>query len=272
MIKTLHLFPLLDEALISLLRSLNEKEWNMSTGARAWTVRDIAAHLLDGNLRNLSSGRDSYQPAPKTDVSSYSDLVSYLNNLNRIWVEASRRLSPRILTDLLETSNREYVSYLQQLSPMELAIYPVGWAGESQSLNWFHIAREYTEKWHHQQQIREATGREDILHREMYQPVLETFMQALPYTFSDVDAVEGTTIQIRITGESGGTWLLEKNSSWTLSNTSTPHADATTIIDQSVAWKVFCKNLRKEDVLHCVQLHGDRELALKVLDLVAVMA
>ncbi|MEJ7682555.1 MAG: hypothetical protein WKG06_32810 [Segetibacter sp.] len=29
------------------------------------------------------------------------------------------------------------------------------WAGEKKSKNWFHIAREYTEKWHHQMSSRQ---------------------------------------------------------------------------------------------------------------------
>jgi hypothetical protein len=34
----------------------------------------------------------------------------------------------------------------------------VAWAGEAESKNWFHVARDYSEKWHHQQQIREAVS------------------------------------------------------------------------------------------------------------------
>ena len=39
------------------------------------------------------------------------------------------------------------------------AIFSVAWAGESESENWFDVARDYTERWHHQQQIRDAVGR-----------------------------------------------------------------------------------------------------------------
>ena len=48
-IQTLHLFSVLDELLIELLKSLTEEEWNAQTVAKKWTVKDIASHLLDGN-------------------------------------------------------------------------------------------------------------------------------------------------------------------------------------------------------------------------------
>jgi hypothetical protein len=57
---------------------------------------------------------------------------------------------------------------LKELDPFAEAIFSVGWAGEEKSLNWFHIAREYTEKWHHQQQIRLAVGQEQICTQETF--------------------------------------------------------------------------------------------------------
>jgi len=52
-IPTLHLFPVLDELLIGLLKSLSADDWNKPTVARLWTVKDIAAHLLDTNVRTI---------------------------------------------------------------------------------------------------------------------------------------------------------------------------------------------------------------------------
>lgn len=53
-----HLFRPLDAALISLLHSLNTEDWHRPTVARLWSVKDVAAHLLDGNIRLLSIQRD----------------------------------------------------------------------------------------------------------------------------------------------------------------------------------------------------------------------
>ena len=51
-ILTSHLFPVLDTKLIELLRLFIEDDWLRSALPR-WAVKDIAADLLDGNLRRL---------------------------------------------------------------------------------------------------------------------------------------------------------------------------------------------------------------------------
>src|SRR5687768_10838656 len=116
-IEVKHLFPALDKELVSLLRSLTPEEWNKSTIAKKWTVKDIAAHLLDGNLRTLSFSRDNYFGEQPGDVSTYHNLVIYLNKLNADWVTATRRLSPRVITDLLESTGKEYAEHIATLDP-----------------------------------------------------------------------------------------------------------------------------------------------------------
>jgi uncharacterized damage-inducible protein DinB len=89
-IKTLHLFPVLDKLLIELLKSLSSEEWHLPTIAKLWTVKDIASHLLDGNLRILSFSRDNYFGETPTNINSYTDLVGYLNQLNSTWTNATK--------------------------------------------------------------------------------------------------------------------------------------------------------------------------------------
>src|SRR5690348_13792537 len=93
-IPTLHLFPKLDAKLLDLLKSLSIDEWNKPTLAKQWTVKDIASHLLDGNIRTLSFSRDQYVGERSEKVSAYQDLVDYLNRLNADWVKATKRVSP----------------------------------------------------------------------------------------------------------------------------------------------------------------------------------
>lgn len=60
LLSTSKLLPILDEKLIELLSSLTPDEWNAQTVAKRWKVKDVASHLLDGNLRGLSITRDHY--------------------------------------------------------------------------------------------------------------------------------------------------------------------------------------------------------------------
>ncbi len=59
-ILTAHLLPVIEARLIELLRSLRPDEWEIQTIAPAWKVKDVAAHLLDTQLRKLSLVRDGY--------------------------------------------------------------------------------------------------------------------------------------------------------------------------------------------------------------------
>jgi hypothetical protein len=77
---TAHLFPTLDAHLIDLLRSLAPNDWERLTVAPGWTVKDVAAHLLDTQLRKLSFGRDGYPP-PSPNASDH-DFVSFIGRLN----------------------------------------------------------------------------------------------------------------------------------------------------------------------------------------------
>jgi hypothetical protein len=177
-IHLVELFLELDKELIQLLRSLSSDDWNRPTVARLWTVKDIASHLLDGNIRRISMGRDTYFGEKPENIQSYADLVNFLNRLNADWVKATKRISPQLLIELLEQTGKEVYEVFKGLDPYAKALFSVAWAGEAESQNWFDIAREYTERWHHQQQIRLAVNKPGIMNMHFYHPLLDTFMRA----------------------------------------------------------------------------------------------
>src|SRR5439155_5651428 len=115
------------------------------------------------------------------------------------WVEASRRLSSRIVIDLLDWSGRETQAYFESLDPDAPGL-GVSWAGEERSANWFDLAREYSERWIHQAQIREAVGAPMLYEKGLFLPLLDTMVRAVPHALRDVDAAEGTAIGLTITG------------------------------------------------------------------------
>jgi hypothetical protein len=122
-------------------------------------VRDIALHLLDVDIRRLSFARDGGDlPQPGSAIESYSDLVKFLNRLNADWVSAGRRISSRLPIELLGLTGPLVAEHVASLDMQAVARFPVAWAGEQVSLNWFDVGRDYTERWHHQQQIRDAVN------------------------------------------------------------------------------------------------------------------
>jgi uncharacterized protein (TIGR03083 family) len=271
-INTIPLFPLLEKKLIELVRSLTPEEWNKQTVAKQWTVKDVAAHLLDGNLRVISRSRDKYVNFPAVNIQSNQDLVNYLNRLNNDWVNAMKRVSPELLLEWMEATGSGYIDQFAGEDLYADAVFAVSWAGDTTSPNWFHIAREYTERWHHQQQIRDAVNKPGIMTKELYYPCLDTFMMALPYTYRLTEAPEGTVVQCSITGEGGGDWYLVMKNGWMLSKTPPSSPVARTIIDGSVAWKLFSKSWRRNDVKQYTKLEGDQRLADVMLDMISVVA
>jgi uncharacterized protein (TIGR03083 family) len=150
-------------ALIALLRTLPPADWKRQTVAGTWVVRDIVAHLLDTALRRLSFHRDGMRPPPPdSPIASDRDFVNFINRLNAQWVGSAKRLSPRVLTDFYERTSGELADWFESLPLEAPALFPVSWAGEEHSAGWFDVGREFTEVWHHQQQIRMAVGADSL--------------------------------------------------------------------------------------------------------------
>lgn len=265
-----HLLPVLDHMLIDLLNNLRESDWQQHTVARRRTVKDVAGHLLDGNIRLLSILRDGHAGEPYS-AETYADLVAFLDRLNADWLRAMKRVSPQMLILMLESTGTPFCEYMQSLKPFGRAHVPVDWAGENDSLNWMAVAREYSEKWLHQQQIRDAVGKPGLMTRELFHPFMEIFMCALPHTYRKVFAAEGTTVQVRVTTEVGGSWAIRRTiGRWRPVTTPVDVPDASIELDPDTAWKLFSKSSRPEYLIDSVTITGDPGLAEVALGMAAV--
>ncbi len=267
-----HLLRKVDAHLLELLASLTPEEWSLRTVSAQWTVRDVAAHLLDTVLRKLSLVRDRWH-VEKVDIRSHEDVVALVNRLNREGVTVYRRLSPSILCALMAFACQRSAEFHESLDPFAPAAFNVSWAGENQSANWFDTARELTERWHHQQQIRLATNRPGIMTPELYHPVLDCFVRGLPHACRKVDAPAESIVRVEISGDCGGQWQLRRMpSAWVLELPTNEDCCARVVIPQEIAWRAFTKGIGRADALEQVQIAGDRELGLHVLDLTAIVA
>lgn len=270
-ILTAHLFPGLETRLTELLRSLSPEEWETQTLAPQWKVKDVAAHLLDTQTRKLAAARQGYKPENSTKLSA-EQLVALINHLNAEGVRRYRQLSAEELTARMETASRECAEYHQALDPFGTAMFPVSWAGEEESANWFDTAREFTERWHHQQQIRVAVGKPGIMTREFYFPVLDCFMRALPFSYRDVPARPGTLAQFNVSGECGGSWyLFGEGDRWKMIASPAGDKISETTIPQEIAWRVFTKGIAQDEARAQIQVAGDETAGLHVLKTTAIV-
>jgi uncharacterized protein (TIGR03083 family) len=255
-----HLLRPLDDRLIALLRDLSPADWELETIVPGWRVKDVVAHMLDTHLRKLSVVRDGYVPV-SPEAASVPDLVSLINKLNDDGVRYFARLSPQLLISMMESASQEACAFHESLDPFAPAMFSVSWAGEDQSLNWFDTARELTERWHHQQQIRLATSHPGIETPEFYTPVLDCFMRGLPFCYRHAEAPEGTTIEIEVAGDCGGLWRVYRDQqNWLLTRDALDSPAVRVTVPQTVAWRIFTKGISVEEARRASGILGDEAL------------
>ena len=271
-VSLVELFPPLSRELLLVLRSFQPSDWGLPTVCSAWTVKDVAAHLLGCSLGRLWKRDEPITTSGHPPI-SYQQLVSLINRENETWVQAAKRISPEMLIEFLELTDRRLYDHFRNLDPQGTAGISVAWASEDLAPNWLDIAREYTEKWLHQQHIREAVNKPLLTDPIWLSPVLEVFMYALPRAFRDEHAEDGTRVSVEIMGEAGGEWtLVRAGAEWQLYKGLDPHAVSSVQLDQDLAWRLFTKGLAREDARQQVRIEGNKALGERVLDMVSIMA
>jgi uncharacterized protein (TIGR03083 family) len=268
---TVHLFSGLLAGLLDLLAPLPPEEWARPVPRKRWTVHDVALHLLGGDVGILSRGRDRFTVST-INAETRAELVRALAAQNDSWIDAGRRISPRLLCDLLRRTGEQATEYFESLDPSAPG-ERVSWAGPGPAPNWLGIGREYTERWHHQQHIREALGRPGFDDARYLRPALEIFMRALPQTYRAVDAPEGTSIAVTISGDSGDRWLVvREGQTWNLYKGTIEEPAAAVVIPHHVAWRLFTRWIPTEQARRESDVRGDATLAQRVFETTAVLA
>jgi uncharacterized protein (TIGR03083 family) len=273
-VQVVELFPEERAALIELLLSLDSDEWwRRSIGD--WTIHDVALHLWGGDVNILSGGRDHYNGPPgvqpASDLSIWKNLVGFINNRNADWVSATRRISPPLLIELLVDSGRQLNRYWPSLD-LSAAGPTVNWVGNGPMPMWVHVAREFTERWTHQQHIRDAIGKPGMTGRRYLHPVLDTFIRALPYTLRDVRAANGAGVGFIVTGDAGGEWwAVRERSTWRLDDAAPVDVMTAVTLDQDTAWRLLTRGFAPEVAVERATIDGDPRTGAVVLQMVSMI-
>jgi uncharacterized protein (TIGR03083 family) len=261
------LFRPLHRELIGLLESLNPADWERETLAGDWKVKDVAAHLLDGGLRRIAAGRDRHLPPPPVPIHTPQDLARFINDLNRVGTAFGRRLSPRVLTDLLRVTGEWAAEHFESLPLHERALWPVSWAGEAESENWMDIARDYTEHWHHQMQIRDAVGAARLLEPRWMEPLLDVSVRALPVAYANLGSPEGTAVTLEVVGPTSGAWsVFREGDRWRVAGGRPGRPDAVVRLAADDVWRVLFNAVRSPGLSQRIVVEGNPELARPLLD------
>src|SRR2546421_2961082 len=227
--------PLIAEihaGLLTLLASLQDDEWAAPTEAGRWTVKDVALHLLDGDLVQLSIGRDGDLTGLLDTSGDYREFVAALDARNQRWIEATHGLSPRVVTGLLRWSGERVGRYYATVDLTGTA--HVSWASDGTVPMWLDLAREMTDRWSHQQHIRDAAGRPGD-HDRFLPAVLATFAWAFPYQYRPA-AAPGTAVQLDF-GDHARWQLIRAAEGWELEEGTSHTPAAALCMPPQLAWR-----------------------------------
>lgn len=246
--------------LVRLLGSLTGEESSEPTVCEGWTVRDLAVHLLADDLSFLSRNRDAHlnhgDSPPDWDA-----MVQVLDEINNRWVEAARFLSTRLLAELLESTGRLVPQFLESVDPSAPGEV-VSWAGPDPAPWWLVGAREFTERWVHHQQIRDALKKPGLNGPSFVGPILATAMHGVPRVYHQFDAAEDTTVAIDVTGRAGFSWAVRRDEGgWKLYEGLTREADARVSIDQDTAWRFLMGMSTASAARRNATVEGDKKVA-----------
>ena len=187
-------------ALLDLLDELDPGDWARPTEAGHWTVKDVALHVLDDDLGQLARDRDDDRSGWLDPPGGLRGLVEALDARNDAWVLAARGLSPRLVVELLSWTGDRLDEHLGAAGLDGTG--SVAWASDAPVPRWFDLARELTERWSHQQHIRDATGRPGD-HEALLPEVLGTFVWAYPH---QLPAATGHEVVVDLDLRPAGRW------------------------------------------------------------------
>jgi len=236
------MFALERGRLLSLLSGLAPADWGLPTPCPGWNVLDLSSHLLGDDLGWLARHRDDRlgTPSPARDEEGF---VEWLDALQDDWVQAARRLSPRLVVDLLGWTLPQVVETLARVDPSAVTA-SVSWAGPGPVPVWLDQLRELSERWIHRQQLLQALGRPSDLRADIAGPVLDGLRWAYPYRLATATTGDGDSVDITIAGPVSRTWtLVAAGGGWHFAGRPGGPPTAAVRMTTEQAWRLLTNNL-----------------------------
>ena len=236
------LFAVERDRLTELLASLRAPDWERPSPCPGWTVLGLCCHLVGDDLGLLARNRDGF-PGTPAPAGSEAEFAAWLDELQAEWVRAARRLSPRLVTDLLRWAGPQ-ISTMFADEDVRARTASVSWAGPDLVPAWLGQARELSEYWIHRQQILQALGRPSDLRADLAGPVLDALRWAYPYRLARAPAQPGDTVSISVTGPLARTWhLVAAEIGWQFGDQPGPRLAGSLAMNAEQAWRLLTNNM-----------------------------
>lgn len=245
--------------LLGLLATVSDKEWQRPSPCPEWTVLGLCCHLVGDDFSLLARHRDGYHGTSAPEGVAEPEFIEWIDNLQIEWVHAARRLSPRLVVDLLDWAGPQLVEVLGRQDPAA-RVASVSWAGPDPVPVWLDQVRELSEYWIHRQQLLQAVGRPPDLRPDLFGPILDGLRWAYPYRLAAIDAQPGDFVSIEITGPVPASWhLVATGEAWTFRNEPGSRHVASLSMTTDQAWRLLTNNLPAAEHPR-LQLSGDERI------------
>jgi uncharacterized protein (TIGR03083 family) len=241
-VEVAELFKVERMRLLALLGELAPTAWELLTPCPGWDVRSLCSHLLGDDLAWLAHHRDSHHGTPSPPLDEHG-FVAWLDALQDDWVQAARRLSPRLIMDLLRWTLPQILEVFAGQDPSAVAA-SVAWAGPGPVPVWLDQLRELSEQWIHRQQLLQALDRASDLRSDIAGPVLDGLRWAYPFRLSTMSAEAGQVVDIIVEGPVTRAWrLVDVGHGWRFAGDVERPAAATVNMTTEQAWRLLTNNL-----------------------------
>jgi len=239
------LFGLERGRLPQLLGDLTPDDWDRPTPCPGWSVLDLCGHLLGDDLGWLARHRDHHHgtvPPPDLDQAG-NGFARWLDDLQNEWVRAARRLSPRLVTQLLAWSGPQVTDTMGGQDPARFD-GSVSWASPDPVPVWLDQLREVSEQWIHRQQLLQALGRSSDLRVDLAGPVIDALRWAFPHGLGPIARPDGDGVTIRVGGPVERAWhLVVRSGRWRFGPDPAGRVVAFVDLTTEQAWRLLTNNL-----------------------------
>jgi uncharacterized protein (TIGR03083 family) len=226
-----------------LLAGLGPADWDRPSPCPGWTVLGLCSHLVGDDLGFIARHRDGHFGTPGPDDATEGEFVAWLDNLQDEWVRAGRRLSPRIVADLIDWAGPQVAETMRAEDP-RARTGGVSWASTGPVPAWLNQARELSEYWIHRQQLLQALGRPSDLRADLAEPVLDALRWAYPFRLGQSPAEPGETVTISVRGPVTLTWhLVAAGAGWAFRDRPGKWVVAGLAMTTEQAWRLLTNNL-----------------------------
>ena len=115
--------------LLELLHSLQPADWSRPTACPGWDVLDLTVHLVGVDFSLLSWHRDPHRGTTTPPDQNEAEFIAWIDAVQAEWVHAACRLSPRLVTEILQWTDTPVADLVEHQDPNEVTAH-VSWAGD----------------------------------------------------------------------------------------------------------------------------------------------